>query len=147
MGGYEPALDKLISVKGNNKYDTSVAIRAYKHLCNYQSDIESFVYVYENRGIYPIDRLELEDFAKEYYHNLTTSKEMTYDDNLIYQFATIVEKLKMDPERFYRMAASKGNTDAVRWIYNKKQNSLNYKNKRAYENFLEDFNNEITSVQ
>lgn len=141
--GYEPAKDKLIAIKGDNKYDTEVAKRLYKHLCNYRSSLESYVYLYENRGYYPIDRLELADVAKEHYRNLTTINKMKDDDNLIYHFATIIEKVNMEPKQLYQLAASKGNIDAVRWIYNQEKNSLNAEGRRAYENFLEDFNNEM----
>lgn len=140
-GGYEPAKDKLSSVIGNCKYDTNVAKTLYKHLCNYSTDLESFVYVYENRATYPIERLNLAESAKLHFQNLTTTKEIKYDDNLIYQFATIVEKnLKMEAELLYNMAASKGNIDALRRVYEMKKGSLKYENRQAFEDFLTHYN-------
>lgn len=140
-GGYEPAKDKLSSVIGNCKYDTNVAKNLYKHLCNYSTDLESFVYVYENRATYPIERLNLAESAKLHFQNLTTTKEIKYDDNLIYQFATIVEKnLKMEAELLYNMAASKGNIDALRRVYEMKKGSLKYEDRQAFEDFLTYYN-------
>lgn len=140
-GGYEPAKDKLSSVIGNCKYDTNVAKTLYKHLCNYSTDLESFVYVYENRATYPIERLNLAESAKLHFQNLTTTKEIKYDDNLIYQFATIVEKnLKKEAELLYNMAASKGNIDALRRVYEMKKGSLKYEDRQAFEDFLTDYN-------
>lgn len=115
--GYKPASDM---VKDFNESSLSASKRLYDNLCKYETDLYAFVYVYVNQDLYPTQALDVEAYLLE--HPYLSDPNLSYNDNLIYQYAMIVsEKSINHPTIEYMMllAAYKGNIDATMWwLYN-----------------------------
>ena len=135
VGGFEPALTKINEIKVGQRYDKYVANQLYKCLCNYRNDIQSFVYVYVNKEYYNIDKLNLEHYAKNILNDVSEWRRQ--DDNLIYQFATILESMNLDADNVIRYAASKGNSKAIDYVLNQQFSCLLNDNPEEVEAYFE----------
>lgn len=134
-GGYSKAdeiADKFIWVQGT-------AQERYRYLCNYRTDLQSLVYLYENKANYYLDNLHLEYYIV--HHPILQGRDNKhYDDNLIFQFAKIAESIGAHPQKAMELAASKGNVDAVKWLYDATSASMSDEEERAYEQYFENYN-------
>lgn len=125
-------MSRLADILGSSDYNNKVAERLYENIANVNKSLKAFVYVYENRDYYPVQILDLKKIARdnhaEFYSNVIFDSYS--DDNLLFQFASILEKLNVgQPEEFFELAARKGNINAVRKV-------LSGDERKAYEMFL-----------
>lgn len=138
-GGYSKAdeiADKFIWVQ-----DT--AQERYRHLCNYRTDLQSLIYLHENKKNYFLDNLDLEYYIV--HHPILHGRNSKhYDDNLIFQFAKIAKSIGANTQKAMALAASKGNVDAVKWLYDATYASMSDEEERAYERYFENYNNKIS---
>lgn len=138
-GGYKEALDKLNEYpKDKWHYDESAAKQLYNNLCKYKTDLYAIVYVYENKEYYNLNKLNL-DYYIRYHPFLKDVKGVSYNNNLIYQFAKILEGIKVNPKMVMEVAAMKGNVDAVEWLFNNSV-SLTASERLAYKCYLDTYN-------
>lgn len=138
-GGYKQALDKFNEYPTDKwQYDELVAKRLYDNLCKYKTDFYALVYVYENREYYSLDKLNLDYYIRNHPF-LKDVKRTPYNDNLIYQFAKILEDVKVNPKMVMEVAAMKGNVDAVEWLFNNSF-SLTTSEMSAYRCYFNTYN-------
>ena len=134
-GGYSKANEIVDGFIWNQ--DT--AKERYRYLCNYRTNLQSLVYLYENKENYYLDNLNLEYYIV-HHPILQGSDSKHYDDNLIFQFAKIAKSIGANPQKAMKLAASKGNVDAVKWLYDATSASMSDEEKRAYKRYFENYN-------
>lgn len=134
-GGYEKAYVQISNSQEYKKVGPEVFERLYNGLCKYKTDIQAFVYVFENQIYYNLDSLNLKHHAQNHLTQFNPHNSH-YDDNMIYQLGMTLESMNINPQLLMEFAASQGNINAVEWMCNH-STSMSPEESKAYKLYME----------